>query len=90
MYDYKQAFVSPRQLFASSFLSIAEVVKNITSLHIRAADNSAVDLPHSAFKVRSHDHSMGYKPLSKSRFSQQKNDLLTICDTILVTYHMDL
>ena len=28
------------------------MVKNITRLHFRASDNLAVDLPHSAFKVR--------------------------------------
>jgi len=38
------------QLYAFSFLSVADVVKNITRLHFRAADNLAVDLPHSAFR----------------------------------------
>ncbi|KAJ1475800.1 hypothetical protein T484DRAFT_3150160 [Baffinella frigidus] len=40
------------QLFASSFLSLADVVKNITRINFRAEDNLAVELPHSAFKVR--------------------------------------
>ena len=38
------------QLFASSFLSVGDVVKNITRLHFRASDNLEIALPHSAFK----------------------------------------